>query len=123
MLTQVLLVETQRGLIVQFVENVAFGPGNQPLGTEWVPSPERPRADAQAVTVESNGGDVVCHGLAVPEHESAGKPVTISRQTTCDGDVLGKPRGQPGHEIGTIDAQSIAKHEDVNEIRRQQRLG
>src|SRR4029077_7897463 len=54
---EISLIKLERRASIELVENVAYGARDQSVGSERIPTTQRPIANAQAIAIEPDRGD------------------------------------------------------------------
>ncbi len=108
---QVILVERERRLAVEFVEDVAGGSRDAALGAESVPAALRARADLERAA-EGHGDDMAERPACL---RPAPRSARTGRRRQRDRPRWSCPRQrvlQPADEVGAVDRQSFGQDED-----------
>ncbi len=113
MVPEIRLVEIERRVAVELVEDVALGPGDGAQRPERLPAAHRCVADPQMVAVQADGGDALSACCGVVDHPGLGKVGPVPGQTARDRNALGHTACKTSRQVGAVHVQAVREHEYV----------
>ena len=113
---EIALIEIERRLAIELIEDIAYGSRHLPAGSEQVPSAGAAMADPDGSPIEADAGNDAGARRAIGPDQRLLEVGAVAGQSPGQWDVRADGFTDPGYQLAAVDVQAVGQDEHAREV-------